>query len=149
MGLEGFDVSRPAAAAAAAAAAAGLGLALTAEELVRSQFVEIRLQVEKEVNMRCRLDPPVSKKGSLLESAALGASRWLAGLDSCDSTANSVLATSVDGNAAAAAGNEPDIGAGRRDDGSIEEDPSAEIAPECAHMDEEISDIPAAASDAT
>merc|ERR1712232_739321 len=95
MGLEGFDVSRPAAAAAAAAAAAGLGLALTAEELVRSQFVEIRLQVEKEVNMRCRLDPPVSKKGSLLESAALGASRWLAGLDSCDSTANDGLCNSV------------------------------------------------------
>merc|ERR1712232_923606 len=150
MGLEGFDVSRPAAAAAAAAAAAGLGLALTAEELVRSQFVEIRLQVEKEVNMRCRLEPPVSKKGSLLESAALGASRWLAGFDSCNSTGNGDLSSSVDGDGAAVAGNESDIDGGRSGGGAIVENTSsAELAPVSVHTDEEISDIPAVPSDET
>lgn len=74
-----LDVGRPAAAAVAAAAAAGLGLALGAEELVRAQFDDLRREVEREVSLRCRLPPPVCD-GGLLESAALGACRWLNGL---------------------------------------------------------------------
>eukprot|EP00927_Polykrikos_kofoidii_P029108 TRINITY_DN2521_c0_g2_i1.p1 TRINITY_DN2521_c0_g2~~TRINITY_DN2521_c0_g2_i1.p1 ORF type:complete len:823 (+),score=181.90 TRINITY_DN2521_c0_g2_i1:170-2638(+) len=74
----GFAASRSAA-AAAAAAAAGLELTLAAEEMVRTQFAELRRHVEREVTWRCGLGPPVSG-GGLLESAALGASRFMHGV---------------------------------------------------------------------
>eukprot|EP00927_Polykrikos_kofoidii_P029107 TRINITY_DN2521_c0_g1_i1.p1 TRINITY_DN2521_c0_g1~~TRINITY_DN2521_c0_g1_i1.p1 ORF type:complete len:840 (+),score=185.50 TRINITY_DN2521_c0_g1_i1:160-2679(+) len=74
----GFAASRSAA-AAAAAAAAGLELTLAAEEMVRTQFAELRRHVEREVTWRCGLGLPVSG-GGFVESAALGAARYMHGV---------------------------------------------------------------------